>query len=195
MSKALKKIFLGIIILIILWLIFFPILKIDQFIMKKLYPKKYEYYIEHYAEEYNVDKLIIFAIIKTESNFNEDAKSKSNAIGLMQLMENTAIELANKTQNYNANNSISENEIYDPINNIELGTYYFSTLLKQYGNIGIALAAYNAGMGRVNEWIEKGIIKSDGSDLENIPYQETNMYVRKVLNNYKIYQELYGINE
>lgn len=191
MNKALKRIFLVIIILIILWLIFFPILKIDKFIMKKIYPKKYEYYIENYAEEYNVDELLIFAIIKTESNFNEKAKSKSNAIGLMQLMENTAIELANKTQNYNANNSISEKEIYDPINNIELGTYYFSTLLEQYGNIGIALAAYNAGMGRVNEWIEKGIIKSDGSDLENIPYQETNMYVRKVLNNYKIYQELY----
>ncbi len=192
MNKALKRIFLVIIILVILLLIFFPILKIDKFIMKKIYPKKYEYYIEHYAEEYNVDELLIFAIIKTESNFNEKAKSKSNAIGLMQLMENTAIELANKTQNYNANNSISENEIYDPINNIELGTYYFSTLLKQYGNIGIALAAYNAGMGRVNEWIEKGIIKSDGSDLENIPYQETNMYVRKVLNNYKIYQDLYS---
>ncbi len=191
MNKALKRIFLVIIILVILLLIFFPILKIDKFIMKKIYPKKYEYYIEHYAEEYNLDELLIFAIIKTESNFNEKAKSKSNAIGLMQLMENTAIELANKTQNYNANNSISENEIYDPINNIELGTYYFSTLLEQYGNIGTALAAYNAGMGRVNEWIEKGIIKSDGSDLENIPYQETNMYVRKVLNNYKIYQELY----
>ncbi len=192
MSKALKKVLLGIIILIILYFILFSILKIDVIIMKKIYPQKYKEFVNYYAQEYKVDELLIFAIIKTESNFNEEAKSRSNAIGLMQLMENTAIELANKTQNYNAN-SISEKEIYDPINNIELGTYYFSTLLEQYGNIGIALAAYNAGMGRVNEWIEKGIIKSDGSDLENIPYQETNMYVRKVLNNYKIYQNLYSV--
>ena len=165
--------------------------QIDVVIMKKFYPQKYKEFVNYYAQEYKVDELLIFAIIKTESNFNQEAKSKSNAIGLMQLMESTAVEIANKTQN----NDIEVNEIYNPITNIELGTYYFSTLLKQYGNIGIALAAYNAGMGRVNEWIEKGIIKSDGSDLENIPYQETNMYVRKVLNNYKIYQELYGINE
>ena len=191
MSKALKKVLLGIIILIILYFILFPILKIDVVIMKKFYPQKYKEFVNYYAQEYKVDELLIFAIIKTESNFNQEAKSKSNAIGLMQLMESTAVEIANKTQN----NDIEVNEIYNPITNIELGTYYFSILLSQYNNIGIALAAYNAGMGRVDEWIEKGIIKSDGSDLENIPYQETNMYVRKVLNNYKIYQELYGINE
>ena len=191
MSKALKKVLLGIIILIILYFILFPILKIDVIIMKKIYPQKYKEFVNYYAQKYKVDELLIFAIIKTESNFNQEAKSKSNAIGLMQLMESTAVEIANKTQN----NDIEVNEIYNPITNIELGTYYFSILLSQYNNIGIALAAYNAGMGRVDEWIEKGIIKSDGSDLENIPYQETNMYVRKVLNNYKIYQELYGINE
>ena len=54
------------------------------------------------------------------------------------------------------------------------------------------MAAYNAGMGRVAEWIQNGVIKEDGSNLENIPYQETNMYVRKILNDYQIYQELYG---
>ena len=59
------------------------------------------------------------------------------------------------------------------------------------GNIGIALAAYNAGMGRVDNWISKGIIKSDGSDLENIPFKETNMYVRKVLNTYENYKNIY----
>ena len=66
-------------------------------------------------------------------------------------------------------------------------------LLEKYNyQIGIALAAYNAGMGNVNTWIERGIIKEDGSDLENIPYKETNMYVRKILNYYKIYKELYN---
>ena len=77
--------------------------------------------------------------------------------------------------------------------NIELGTKYFSTLLKYYGgNYNLAIAAYNAGIGTVTKWIEKGIIKKDGSDIENIPYKETNNYVRKILKNYSIYKELYN---
>lgn len=66
-------------------------------------------------------------------------------------------------------------------------------LLEKYDdNYLIALAAYNAGIGNVDEWIRKGIIKKDGSDIENIPYKETNNYVRKIVRDYKIYQELYN---
>ena len=63
--------------------------------------------------------------------------------------------------------------------------------MPKYGNIPIALTAYNAGIGTVDNWIEKGIIKENGEDIENIPYKETNQYVRKILRSYKIYQELY----
>ena len=55
----------------------------------------------------------------------------------------------------------------------------------------LALTAYNAGIGNVRTWIESGIIKEDGSDIENIPYKETNMYVRKILNNYRMYTQIY----
>ncbi len=58
------------------------------------------------------------------------------------------------------------------------------------GNYYLALAAYNAGIGTVQKWIDNGTIKSDGSDIENIPYKETNNYVRKVLKNYRIYNEI-----
>ena len=58
--------------------------------------------------------------------------------------------------------------------------------------IEIALAAYNAGIGTVDNWLEKEIIKKDGSDIENIPYKETNNYVRKILRDYKIYEKLYS---
>ena len=161
--------------------------------MKHIYPQKYAEYVNQYAEQYGVDPLLIFAMIKIESNFNTDAKSSSEAKGLMQLMGNTATEVAQKIDEQEENKVEQNNiqELYEPEINIQLGTYYFSTLLTQYENIGIALAAYNAGMGRVNEWIEKGTILPDGSNLEAIPYQETNMYVRKVLNAYRIYQELY----
>ena len=55
----------------------------------------------------------------------------------------------------------------------------------------LASAAYNAGPGNVDKWISYGTIQSDGSDIENIPFKETNMYVRKIINNYKMYQKIY----
>lgn len=65
-------------------------------------------------------------------------------------------------------------------------------MLEKYNNYPVALAAYNAGIGNVDEWIKKGIIKKDGSDIENIPYKETNNYVRKIIRDYRIYRELYN---
>jgi len=106
----------------------------------------------------------------------------------MQLMETTAEEVAENTLiEYK-----QDETIYDVETNIMLGTKYFSELLEHYnGNIYLSLTAYNAGMGNVAKWIEKGIIKEDGSDIENIPFKETNNYVRKILRDYEIYKELY----
>ena len=59
--------------------------------------------------------------------------------------------------------------------------------LEKYGNIEVALAAYNAGIGTIDNWIKRGIIKADGSDIENVPYKETNNYVRKIIRDYKVY--------
>lgn len=88
---------------------------------------------------------------------------------------------------------MDEVDLRDIETNIELGTKYFSNLVKYYGgNYYLAISAYNAGMGTVSKWIEDGIIKRDGSDIENIPYKETNNYVRKILKNYEIYKGLYG---
>ena len=109
-------------------------------------------------QEYNVDPLLVFAVIKAESNFKKDATSTSNAIGLMQLMENTAIETGEKV-NEKIN---SKEELYNPKINVKIGIKYLSELLERYdGNLEIALAAYNAGIGNVTEWIQKGIIKKE----------------------------------
>ena len=76
---------------------------------------------------------------------------------------------------------------------IRLGTNYISTLLKYYNNnLYLALSAYNAGIGNVNKWIENGIIQKDGSDIENIPFKETENYVRKIQRDYKIYTKYLG---
>ncbi len=88
---------------------------------------------------------------------------------------------------------MSDINLKDAATNIELGTKYFAKLIKYYeGNYYLAITAYNAGIGTVAKWIEGGIIKKDGSDIENIPYKETNTYVRKILKNYNVYKELYG---
>ena len=181
---------IGIIISIILFLVLllFFVFKVQNIVLKKIYPMKYSEYVYKYSEEYNVDPLMVFAIIKAESNFNPNVVSSSKAIGLMQLMDATAEELARKLD-------ISfekESSLYDPELNIKLGTKYFSDLLKEYKqNTLLALTSYNAGKGNVKRWIEQGVIKEDGSDIENIPYKETNNYVRKIVRDYKIYEELY----
>ena len=157
-------------------------------IYKIIYPTDYSEYVEKYAKENNVDELLIYSIIKAESNFNADAKSQSDAIGLMQIMETTAVETA-KELGYNY---ISEENLYEPELNIQIGVKYFTKLLKIYDdNINLAIIAYNAGIGNVDKWIENGTIKKDCSDLENIPYTETRNYVRKILRDYGIYKELY----
>ncbi|MCI8616707.1 MAG: lytic transglycosylase domain-containing protein [Clostridia bacterium] len=158
-------------------------------IQKIVYKKQYSEYVTKYANEYNIDENLIYAVIKAESNFKNDAKSSKDAMGLMQLMKDTAKEVSQKI-NLQIDDDKIEQKLLDVEININLGTKYLSDLIDRYQNIELAVTAYNAGIGTVNNWIEKGIIKSDGSDIENIPYKETNNYVRKILRDYKIYSNL-----
>lgn len=176
--------------MVVITFIIVAVMDIPTKIQKIIYKKEYSEYVEKYAQEYNVDENLIYAVIKAESNFNSDAISSKNATGLMQLMESTAIEISKKV-NLNLTNEQLKEKLSEPEININIGTKYLSILLQEYVNIELAVAAYNAGIGTVNNWIEKGVIKSDGSDIENIPYKETNNYVRKILRDYKIYSNLY----
>ena len=186
--KRLLKFLITLLILASIIFILFKVIKIDDIIMKKLYPLKYSEYVEKYAKEYNIDKYMVYAIIKAESNFNENAKSSSDAIGLMQIMEITAIETARKMDL-----EVTEEDLFKPDLNINIGLKYFTYLLNQYdNNYPLAIIAYNAGMGNVDAWLKDGTIKEDGTDIENVPFKETNNYVRKILRDYEIYKELYN---
>lgn len=183
-----KKTKILIAVLLIILIMLFGILKIQNFILKKIYKTNYSEYVYKYSQENDIDPLLTFAIIKAESNFNRNIKSKSGAIGLMQLMESTAIEQAEEVNE----EIIVTESLYNPEINIKIGTKYYSKLIKKYNNnMLLALAAYNAGIGNVDNWIKQGIIKEDGSDIENIPFKETNNYIRKIVRDYKIYQNLY----
>lgn len=107
----------------------------------------------------------------------------------MQLLESTAKDIARR-ENIEIQDTEIQERLLEVETNIKLGTKYLSMLQEKYKNIEIALTAYNAGIGTVDNWIEKGIIKSDGSNIENIPYKETNNYVRKILRDYKIYTKI-----
>lgn len=187
---VIKKKILIVIVFLFVIVILITFFDFPEKIERIIYKKQYEYYVEKYSKEYGVDENIIYATIKAESNFENDAKSIKEAIGLMQLMKNTAKDVADKIDLDIDKNNI-EKELLNPDININLGTKYLSMLIENYNNIEVALTAYNAGIGTVDNWIKEGIIKPDGSDIENIPYKETNNYVRKILKNYKIYSDLY----
>lgn len=188
MKKKKKRWIIILVLILISLFIAVKVLKLPRLILEQIYPLKYEKQVEKYSAEYGLDKLLVYAIIKAESDFDENANSISGAKGLMQMMEGTVQDVVNSL---GLDNDKTYN-LYDAETNIMLGTKYFSELLENYNNNQyLALAAYNAGTGNVKKWIEKGIIKEDGSDIENIPFKETNIYVRKILQNYRIYQELY----
>jgi len=160
---------------------------LDIFIMKKMYPKTYSEYVFKYADEYGVDPLLVFAVIKAESNFKDSVVSNRNAKGVMQLMDKTAEEVAG---NIMVEQGFRAEMLFDEKTNSKIGTKYLSELMEKYQNYYVAVAAYNAGIGTVDKWIQTGIIKPDGSDIENIPYKETNNYVRKIIRDYGIYTDL-----
>jgi len=172
-------------IAIIVAIILVVVIILRNIIIKINYPQKYSEYVEKYAKEYNVQKELIYAMIKAESNFKHNAVSSKEAMGLMQILESTAYEVAEELEK-----QITKEEILNPEINICLGTKYISNLIKKYGNIEIAVASYNAGIGNVDTWIEKGIIQKNATDLENIPFKETNNYVRKILRDYEIYKQI-----
>ena len=180
--KNAKKICITLLIIVILIII---INASREQMIKLTYKKEYSEFVSKYSQEYEVEEELIYAIIKTESNFDANAKSTKEAQGLMQLMYSTAEEIANKI-----NIELNEENILEPEININIGTKYISMLIEKYNCIELALAAYNAGSGNVDKWVDNGTIISDGSNIENIPYKETNMYVRKVMRDYNIYMQL-----
>ena len=181
--KNTKKLLINLMTIILI--IILVVICANKLMIKILYKKEYSECVSKYAQMYNIDENLIYSIIKVESNFEANAVSSQNAQGLMQLMYTTAEEVARKN-----NIELTEENILEPDINIKLGTIYLSTLLEKYECIEVALAAYNAGSGNVDKWIENGIIKEDGSDIENIPFKETNNYVRKIIRDYEIYKKI-----
>lgn len=164
----------------------------DEKLQKSMYPIKYENYVEKYSEEYGVDICLVYGVIRTESNFNPEAVSSAGAIGLMQLMPDTFLWLQNYRTQFMPDKILDSDELYDPKTNIEYGVYLLRFLLDRYeGNTSLAICAYNAGYGNVDDWLANGTISASNVLAENVPFPETSNYLTKVSSAADVYKELY----
>ena len=152
-----------------------------------MHPKKYSEYVEKYAAEYEIDEDIIYAVIKTESDFDSNAVSGVGARGLMQIMGETfdwiKFRLDDEETVYD--------DMFDPEMNIRYGAYLVDYLLEKFGDKDTAIAAYHAGAGCVDGWLEDKANSADGKRLDNIPSNTTAHYVNKINSALTNYKELY----
>lgn len=154
-------------------------------IYRRAFPLKYGVEVSDAAKEYGLDRWLVYAVIKVESDFVPDAESHAGAIGLMQIMPVTGEWIA-----WRKDESYRQERLTEPAYNVDMGCYLLSYLLEYYdNNLDYAVAAYNAGSGRVDEWLENPEY-FDGTTLE-IPYPETANYVAKVKYAYEKYKGLY----
>ncbi|MCX5777940.1 MAG: lytic transglycosylase domain-containing protein [Elusimicrobia bacterium] len=150
-----------------------------EFPVTVIWPALHGPTIESHAAMFNIDPLLITALIKAESNFFRHAHSHRGAIGLMQLMPSTARELAAELNI----NRFTDADLELPDINIRLGTYYFAKLIKQCnGNTVLALASYNAGFATVHGWYQQNPLII--WEISDIPYRETRNYVKNIIRTY-----------
>lgn len=154
------------------------------------YPQGYKREVIEMSDTFDVPKGFVWSIIRAESRFRQDARSPVGARGLMQLMPKTArrvSELIGETLP-------SADTLFEERVNIRLGTRYLQRLLDKFkSKIPLAAAGYNAGPHRVDRWLAsfgRSDLEMD-EFVEHIPYLETRNYVKKVVRNYHVYNELY----
>lgn len=174
---------------IIVWLIIAIILLFGgKYIIKRyIYPYKYSEIVNEFSYKYNLDPFLVLAVIKTESNFNEDAESSKGAKGLMQIMDSTGEWIASKV----GVDDFNPNMLYEAEVNVEFGCWYLNNLLNEFDDLSLALAAYNGGSGNVTKWLNDPEYSNDGESLTYIPFKETKKYVDRVSTRYNIYKFLY----
>lgn len=157
-------------------------------VQKLFYPIPHSEYVYQYSRNYQVDPLLVAAVIRAESRFSHTAESGSGARGLMQIMPETAEWAAQKLKI-----DFHSEMLFDPQYNIRIGCWYLRELQDTFpDNLAVVLAAYNAGQGNVSKWLEDGVWDGQLNHLEELPFPETRIYVQKVLKYYQRYQELYG---
>ncbi len=150
-----------------------------DFVQRIRYPLRYEAIVRGHAKNYDLDPALLAAVIYTESRFDARARSNAGAMGLMQLLPDTARGIAVRT----GGNAFVVDDLYVPELNVRYGAWYLRNLLDRYGDERTALAAYHAGQGNVDSWRKQGV---------GIQFPETRSYVAKVKRVKEIYADTYA---
>jgi len=161
----------------------------SEWYTRTVYPLEHEATIRAAAKKNGVDPALVSAVIYVESGFDAEARSSQGAVGLMQVLPETARQIARET----GGTAFETADLENPRVNVRYGTYYLRQALDQFdGSTLAAVAAYNAGGGAVSKWVAAA--ESEGRSLRttDIPYAETRAYVKEVLRVRKVYRETYG---
>jgi soluble lytic murein transglycosylase len=153
-----------------------------------LFPRPFWIDLKRFSSSNALDPYLVAALIRQESEFNPNVVSHANAVGLMQLLPKVGKGVAKeqKLKHYSAS------QLFVPAINLQLGTRYFRSMVDKFAAFEYALAAYNAGSERVQEWQGEGKYRDPQEFVESIPFTETREYVQAILRNANVYRQLYG---
>lgn len=186
-GKIIRRVFTVVLILALAGSILFALFQ-DR-INKWEYPIQYAEYVTYYADKYDIDPLMLYAFIRTESNFNPRADSDAGARGLMQITEVTFDWIKSKIA---PTEDLTFEDLYDPETNIRFGSYFVSYCLLRYqDDLATAAAAYHSGWGTVDDLLVQSQYSADGKTLDHYPYPQMRLYVKKITSSYQRYQEIY----
>ena len=153
-----------------------------------LFPKPYWYDLKRFSTANALDPYLVASLIRQESEFNPNAVSRADAVGLMQLLPKVGRGVAKQEKIPH----FTTTQLFTPAVNLQLGTKYFRGMVDRFGAFEYALAAYNAGTDRVVDWQGMAKYRDVQEFVESIPFTETREYVQAILRNASVYRQLYG---
>lgn len=151
-----------------------------------LFPTLYLEEVEAAAREFGADTAVIYAVIRQESRFDKDARSPSNALGLMQIIPSTGRWCAKNMRI----RGFRTKKLYEPVLNVRMGTWYLKQMNEKFGSLPLALAAYNWGPGNLSRWQRKYPDSDIDRFVESLPRAEPRRYVKNCLLNFYVYQSI-----
>jgi len=153
-----------------------------------LFPKPFWTDLKKYSSGNALDPYLVASLIRQESAFNPNAVSRANAVGLMQLLPKVGKSVAKQEKL----KKFTPQQLFTPAVNMQLGTRYFRIMVDKFSSFEYALAAYNAGSDRVQDWMAQGKYRDPQEFVESIPFTETREYVQNIIRNANVYRQLYG---
>jgi soluble lytic murein transglycosylase len=157
-------------------------------VLRIIFPLDYWPLVKKYSDLHRLDPYLIAALMAQESTFTPEIRSSANAYGLMQIIPATGRQLARSL----GIRRFSTSMLTQPETNVRMGTKYFKDMVDRFGGVHFALAGYNAGPHRVAEWLEEAPGLAQDEFIDNIPFPETQNYVKRILGTAEDYRRLYG---